>query len=157
MSSVHIAVESQGVRSPLALARMQAIAASVLRAERVTDGMLSVTCVDARRMAVLNREHLGHRGPTDVISFAFVPTPGSGMVGDIYICPTVAATHAAERGIGVREEMARLVVHGTLHVVGWDHPEGDDAERIASRMWRRQEVLLKRCRRWWRRASSTRA
>jgi probable rRNA maturation factor len=154
MTSIHIAVESRGTRSPLGAARIQAIAAAVLRAEDVQAGLLSITCVDARRMARLNREHLGHRGPTDVISFAFVPTPGSGLVGDVYICPSVAAAHARARKIGVREELARLVVHGTLHVVGWDHPEGDDAERIASGMWRRQEILLSRCRRWWRRASS---
>ncbi len=68
---------------------------------------------------------------------------GSGpVVGDIYIAPGVARRNAARHGAGVREEIARLVVHGTLHVLGYDHPEGE--ERTASRMWRRQERLLAR-------------
>jgi probable rRNA maturation factor len=62
------------------------------------------------------------------------------VVGDIYICPDVARANASAARCGVREELLRLVVHGTLHVLGWDHPE-DDA-RVASAMWRRQEKLL---------------
>jgi probable rRNA maturation factor len=154
MLPVHVAVERLGVRCALSAVRVETIARLVLRAEKVTAGLLSITFVDGRKIARINREHLGHHGPTDVISFAFVPTPGAGLVGDVYICPTVVAEHARQRSIGVREELARVVVHGTLHVVGWEHPDGDDAERIASPMWRRQEALLRRCRRVWRTAST---
>jgi len=62
------------------------------------------------------------------------------VIGDIYIAPEVARDQAREHGIGVREEIARLAVHGTLHVLGHDHPEGE--ERTSSRMWARQESLL---------------
>jgi rRNA maturation RNase YbeY len=91
-------------------------------------------------MARLNRRHLGHAGPTDVISFGFAPSPGEGLVGDVYICPDVARANARVAGCGVREELLRLVVHGTLHVLGWDHPVG--RARESSPMWRRQEALL---------------
>ena len=94
-------------------------------------------------MAALNRRHLGHAGPTDVISFGFAPVAaGAPVTGDIYIAPAVARANALEHGAGVREELLRLVVHGTLHVVGHEHPT--DASRTTSSMWRRQERLLDR-------------
>ena len=139
--SVDVALE--GVRIPLSRDRVAAIADGTLRAERVKDALLSITFVTPRRIAAINREHLGHQGPTDVISFGFTrATVTDPVVGDIYICPDVARRAAAERRIGVREELARLVVHGTLHVLGYDHPESDERERSA--MWKRQESLLAR-------------
>jgi probable rRNA maturation factor len=138
-----IDVAAEGVRLPLARARIAALAEGVLRAERVRDALLSITFVTRGRIAALNREHLGHAGPTDVISFGFTrATDADPVVGDVYICPEVARASALERGIGIREELARLVVHGTLHVLGYDHPEDDGRER--SPMWKRQEGLLAR-------------
>ena len=134
-------VASEGVRVPLSSERVAAIARSVLRAEGVRDALLSITFLDARAMARLNQRHLRHRGPTDVISFAFDRSASRpAVVGDVYICPDVARENAAAAGVGVREEIARLVVHGTLHVLGYDHPDGE--ERTRSKMWRRQERLL---------------
>ena len=76
-----------------------------------------------------------------------MPGAGAGraVVGDIYIAPDVARANAQALGAGVREEIARLVVHGTLHVLGHDHPDGE--ERTTSPMWRRQEQLLARLKR----------
>lgn len=138
-----IDVSLDGVRIPIARERVAAIADGVLRAERVPNALLSVAFVTRTRIAALNRAHLGHTGPTDVISFGFArATDDDPVIGDIYICPDVARASAAERGIGIREELARLVVHGTLHVLGYDHPESDARER--SPMWKRQEALLAR-------------
>ncbi|HEV7992415.1 MAG TPA: rRNA maturation RNase YbeY [Gemmatimonadaceae bacterium] len=137
---VDVAVE--GVRIPVSRARVAAVAEGVLHAERVRDAMLSVAFVSDRRMAALNRRHLGHRGPTDVISFGFEPFDASGdVVGDVYIAPGVARRNARIAKASVREELLRLVVHGVLHVLGHDHPE-DDA-RYGSPMWKRQERLLR--------------
>ena len=112
---VEVAVE--GVRIPVARARVAALADGVLRAERVRDALLSVAFVSDRRIAALNRRHLGHRGATDVISFGFDPVDASGdVVGDVYIAPEVARRNARAAGAGVREEIMRLVVHGVLHV-----------------------------------------
>jgi len=138
--TVHVATE--GVRIPVARERVTSLAESVLRAERVRDATVSVAFVSDRRIATLNREHLGHAGPTDVISFAFEPVgPAFEVVGDVYIAPDVARKNARAHGRGVREELLRLVVHGVLHVVGHDHPEDDS--RYRSRMWKRQEQLLR--------------
>jgi probable rRNA maturation factor len=137
---VHVATE--GVRIPVARTRVAALAKRVLRAERVRNAELSVAFVTDRRIATLNRAHLGHTGPTDVISFAFdAATPVSRLEGDVYIAPGVARVNAHAHSRSVREELLRLVVHGVLHVVGHDHPEGE--ARYESNMWKRQERLLR--------------
>ena len=137
-----VQVAREQVRIPVSLARVQRVAESVLRAERVRDALVSVTFVSDRKMAALNWSHLQHRGATDVISFGFAPVAkGAPLTGDIYIAPAVARKNAVEHGAGIREELLRLVVHGMLHVIGYDHPV-DDA-RYGSPMWKRQERLLR--------------
>ncbi len=137
-----VSVSCDGVRTPVATERLAALSRLVLKAEGVPDAMLSITLVTARAMARLNKQHLAHRGPTDVITFALGDDGAGVLVADIYICPEVARLQAREWGVGVREEVARLVVHGTLHACGWDHPV--DSAREDSEMWKRQERLLTR-------------
>jgi probable rRNA maturation factor len=140
--SVVVHVATEGVRIPVSRARVAAVAERVLHVERVRDSELSVTFVTERRIAALNRAHLGHTGPTDVIAFAFAPASAtSALEGDVYIAPSVARRNARTHDRTIREELLRLVVHGVLHVVGHDHPEGE--ARYASPMWRRQERLLR--------------
>jgi probable rRNA maturation factor len=136
-----VQVDAAGVRVPLARRRVADIARAVLRAEKVRRARLSIAFVDDARIARLNRQHLGHRGATDVISFALSDDAAVGLVGDIYISPGVARRNAMEQGISARDELTRLVVHGVLHVVGYDHPEG--ASRYDSAMWARQEQLVR--------------
>lgn len=111
----------------------------VLRSEHRT-ATVAVTFLNPRRMRQLNAEYKHHDCPTDVLSFA-LPLPDGTLAGDIYVCPWVAAREAHSRGISVREELVRLVVHGALHVLGYDHPDGDS--RTVSDMWRRQERYVK--------------
>jgi len=140
--SLAVDVAAEGVRVPVSRSRVAALAEGVLRRERVSDALLSIAFVTERRIAALNRTHLGHAGPTDVISFGFAPVDKRrAVVGDVYIAPGVARRNAREHGGSVREELMRLVVHGVLHVVGHDHPDGE--RRYASPMWRRQEKLLR--------------
>jgi probable rRNA maturation factor len=139
--SLAVSVATDGVRLPVARARIEALVRGVLRAERVSDALMSLAFVSPAAIGRLNRAHLGHRGPTDVIAFAH--SGGVVTIGDIYVCPSVVRGNAVAWGIGVREELARVVVHGVLHVLGYDHPE-DEAARTGSPMWRRQEVLVRR-------------
>ena len=124
-------------------ARVKESAVAALEAERVREAMLSITFVGRVAMSELNRRYLGHQGPTDVISFGLGRSGKRGaVVGDIYICPEVARDNAKRQRVPIGEEMLRLVVHGTLHVLGHDHPMGES--RTASSMWRRQERILAR-------------
>ena len=144
-----VTVSAEGVRSPVAARLLARAAECVLRAEGVRGAMVSIALVSRVRIASLNARHLRRRGSTDVIAFAFVPerreqktVKGEGIVGDIYIAPDVARSNARRLGVSPREELVRLVVHGVLHVLGYEHPDGAARERSA--MWRRQEALLAR-------------
>ena len=125
----------QGRRLPLSRALVRRVVEAVLKAER-RQGLISVTFLGRDSMRRLNATHKGHDRPTDVLSFRLAG-PVDQVVGDVYICPWVARREAHARGIPLREELIRLVVHGTLHALGHDHPEG--VERTRSLMWRRQE------------------
>lgn len=132
-----------GVRVPLSESRVKDIVLATCRRERVGEALISVTFVTKARIARMNREFLNHRGATDVITFELRNDPTSSsraVVGDIYIAPDVGRDNARAQGVGVREEIARLVVHGTLHVLGYSHPEDDT--RTTGRMWRRQEAIV---------------
>ena len=117
-------------------AEFAALADHVLRALHVNPlAELNILFVDPEPMAELHMRWLKLPGPTDVMSFpmdelrpgtADHPTP-PGMLGDICICPQVAARQAAESGHSAAEEMLLLATHGMLHLLGYDH--ATDAER----------------------------
>ena len=131
-------VSVHGRPRPLSDARVRRAVRHVLARER-REARVSVTFVGRDAMRRLNHRWKGHDRPTDVIAFA-LPDP-AGLTGDVYVCPWVAAREAEARGVPVREEVTRLVVHGTLHVLGHDHPEGPG--RTTGPMWRRQERYLR--------------
>ena len=124
-----------GRRLPLSRALVRRVVEAVLRAER-REALISVTFVGRDTMRRLNAEHKRHDYPTDVLTFTLID-PSGRVAGDVYICPWVARREAQTRGIPLREELIRLIVHGTLHALGRDHPEGN--ARTKSAMWRRQE------------------
>jgi probable rRNA maturation factor len=124
-----------GRRLPLPPGVVRRVVEAVLAGER-RRASISVTFLGRDAMRRLNAEHKRHDRPTDVLAFA-LREPGGRAVGDVYICPWVARREARGRGIALREELVRLVVHGTLHALGRDHPEGP--ARTRSAMWRRQE------------------
>ncbi len=125
---------------PLPAATVRRVVRAVLAGER-RPADVSVTFLGPARMRALNAAWKAHDWPTDVLSFPLA-TPDGRVAGDVYVCRAVAEREARRRGIPVRQELIRLVVHGTLHVLGWDHPE--DAGRERSAMWKRQERYVER-------------
>lgn len=107
----------------------------------VRDAEISVTLLADPDIAKLNREWLRHSGPTDVLSFPLYKE-GEPPTGDVYIGIEQAARQAEALGVPLEEEVTRLAIHGTLHVLGYDHPEGRG--RVRSAMWRLQERILAR-------------
>jgi probable rRNA maturation factor len=128
-------VRVSGRQLPVSRALVQRVVQAVLHAER-REALISVTFLGRESMRRLNAEHKGHDRPTDVLTFALTDPTGL-IVGDVYVCSSVARHEARIRGISFREELIRLIIHGTLHALGRDHPEGPDRTRSA--MWRRQE------------------
>ena len=114
-------------------------ARTALSNQPAVDVELSVTFVSDEAIAELNNRYLGRSGPTDVLAFCLGDDP---LVGDIYISVETARRNAVEFDVRLVEELLRLVVHGTLHVMGHDHPE-DDA-RDQSAMFKLQESLVGR-------------
>lgn len=94
----------------------------------------SLQFASEKRMHRLNREWMGRNCSTDVLSFpsADVPVGKSEPVemGDIVVCAPYAAREAKRRAIAPREELIRLIVHGTLHLAGYDHATAKDEERM---------------------------
>jgi len=107
----------------------------VLRGER-RRALVSVTFLGPARMRRLNARYTGRDRPTDVLAFTLEQPEGLPLA-DLYVCKAVAARAAVTHQVPLRQELIRLVVHGTLHALGHDHPEGPD--RTRSPMWRRQE------------------
>ena len=124
-----------GRRLPLPRALVKRVVLAVLRGER-REALISITFLGPQAMRRLNAEHKGHDRPTDVLAFP-LSDPAGHTIGDVYVCPAVAREEARAHGVSLREELIRLIVHGTLHVLGRDHPEG--AGRTRSAMWKRQE------------------
>ena len=84
------------------------------------DAELCLKLVDEGAMSDLNRRFMDETGPTDVLAFPM------DELGDVAVCPAVAARNAAEHGRSVSDEVDLLVVHGILHLLGYDHAEPDD-------------------------------
>lgn len=119
-------------------ARVERAARAVLRDRGVPDGSLSLTLLDDPGMAAMNRRWKEREGPTDVLAFT-LHGPGEPVMGDIYLGVDRARAQAAELDEPFERELARLAIHGTLHVLGWDHPE---EKREESEMWAHQERIL---------------
>ncbi len=142
------------------LGRWRTLAERVLVDEGVRGGTeLTVVFVDRDEMALLNEEHLGGTGPTDVLAFpldvveGLVAEPAAGpggpnrapgrrpsdlddlplLLGDVVVCPSVALDQAPGHAGTLDDELALLVVHGVLHVLGWDHDEPAATERMRAR------------------------
>jgi len=120
---------------------IRSAAAFALRAElgeRATGCELSILLVGPERIRQLNKQYRGDDRETDVLAF---PQSEGGepeqMLGDIVICPAVAARQAEQVGHPLRHELALLVVHGVLHLLGFR----DDEEPLRRRMFARQEQI----------------
>lgn len=120
---------------PLATERWAELAAAVATAEGGV-GELTLTFVDVAEIEQLNVEFMDTSGPTDVLSFPMDDEPIPGvptMLGDIVICPEVAASQFAEHAGTFVDEIALLVVHGVLHILGHDHAEPDETALMHER------------------------
>ncbi|MGA3351997.1 MAG: rRNA maturation RNase YbeY [Acidimicrobiales bacterium] len=152
MSAQVFAADEQSDR-PVDLPRWVALADGVLADRGISDGAeLSLMFVDETAIAALNERFLGRKGPTDVLSFPIedeligpghVPDPeasgpGRGplelediplLIGDVVICPEIASRQAPGHAGTYEDELALLIVHGILHLLGMDHE--DDTEAAA--------------------------
>jgi probable rRNA maturation factor len=168
MEPVEVFVADEQAEIEVDALRWVRLAQMVLEEQGVRgDAELSMLFVDEKSMSDLNERFLGREGPTDVLAFPMddeliesgrqpdqggrgpgspaEPSDAPILVGDVVICPKVAQRQAAEHLVSFADEMALLVVHGVLHLLGFDHEEDDEAEAMEARerelmdMFRRSE------------------
>jgi probable rRNA maturation factor len=137
-------------------AAMRKLAESVLEAEGCPpESEVSLILVDEAEMASYNRRFLKRSGPTDVISLPIedlapgrppraVPAGPPPMLGDLILAPSYIRAGAEERRVDFDDELALLVVHGLLHLLGYDHAVKSDAEAMETR----ERQLLEAAGRW---------
>jgi len=102
----------------------------------VCEGDIAV--VASAEIAAMNRRYLGHAGPTDVLSFDMSDSGSRGISAQIVVCGDVAVKQARARGLGQQRELMLYVVHGLLHLMGYD----DQSPRGAAKMHAREDEIL---------------
>jgi probable rRNA maturation factor len=150
--TIDVFVADEQEDHPIVVTRWAELARQVLTARGIKgETEVSLLFVDEAAISSLHEQFLGLSGPTDVLSFPIEDDPGpsgrtpdvggSGpgssaeqgvltLLGDVVVCPTVAARNAIEHGVSFEDEVALLVVHGLLHLLGLDHEVEAEAERM---------------------------
>ena len=123
---------------------IKATVVHVLKKERVNVSV-SVHVVVSARIRRLNREHRGKDAPTDVLSFGGLDLD-SGDLGDLFICLEQIRRQAREWGETYKGEFLRMLIHGTLHILGYDHVGEKEAEVMFSRQEKYLEEVKKKIR-----------
>ena len=130
---------------PVPVDELVRLAEIVLKSEGLDDATsVAISLVDGPTIAALNESHLGKIGPTDVLSFPIEDAkPGEPPLqnpdgppthlGDVFIAPSVVRVNAERDDVLYEDEMALMVVHGLLHLLGWDHVDDKDAEAMEKR------------------------
>lgn len=106
-------------------------------ADRPEDGEIVIRIVDDDESAELNEQYRRKPGPTNILSFPFEPPDIAGLqsdlLGDLVICAPVLEREALAQHKNLNDHWAHIVVHGVLHLLGYDHSDADDAERMEQR------------------------
>jgi len=138
----HVILVSIDERFAAALSedRLAALARRVLEAERAPACELSIAVTDDETVRSLNRQYAGEDAVTDVLSFSqregeelVTPPECVPPLGEVVIAYPQATRQAAERGHAANEEVEGLLVHGVLHLLGYDHAEPEEARRMRAR------------------------
>jgi probable rRNA maturation factor len=131
MSRISIASPQEIV--PIDRKRVREAVRAVLEGEDVADYEISLAFVDNPTIHQLNRRYLEHDEPTDVLSFPLSDAGSGKLSGELVLGVEVAQGQAAERGHDVHAELLLYVIHGLLHLVGYDDHEDEDAQAMRQR------------------------
>jgi len=136
--AIRIDIANHQSRLPLDKRRLAGAIRAALASEGVPAARISLAVVDDKTIERLNHRYLQHDGPTDVLSFALGQSE-SGLEGEVIVSADTAAAQAPSYGWGAADELLLYVVHGTLHLLGYD--DATDGQR--RRMRARQRAVLR--------------
>jgi probable rRNA maturation factor len=137
---IAVSIASPQELVPLEYARLKECARIVLEGERVKEAKITIAFVDDATIAGLNKRFLDHEGPTDVITFPYSGPKAKNLEGEVVIGVEVAMREAAERKHDVNIELCLYVIHGALHLCGYD----DRTDRDASVMRQKEREYLRK-------------
>jgi probable rRNA maturation factor len=137
-----IAIEISDTQSHLRIdaGELARLARAVLAGEGVSRASVSISLVDDATIHALNRRHLGHDWPTDVITFPLSAPGDEELSGELVLSAEMALKTAGASGIDPQDELALYLVHGLLHLCGHD----DQTPEQAAAMRRREDEVLRR-------------
>lgn len=130
---IRVKIANQQEFVPLDYAKMREAATAVLAGEEVKDARVTLAFVDNTTIHRLNKQFLNHDEPTDVLSFPMSGPSAKTLEGEIVIGVEVAQSQATERGHDVAAEMTLYVIHGLLHLCGYDDHDDKDVRRMRER------------------------
>jgi probable rRNA maturation factor len=136
---ISLSVASPQELVPLDYARLKDCARAVLTGEKIKEAKIVLAFVDDATIAGLNQRFLEHEGPTDVITFPMSGHGAKKLEGEVVIGVEVAQRESQERGHEVNTELCLYVIHGVLHLCGYD----DRNARDASQMRKKEREYLK--------------
>jgi probable rRNA maturation factor len=128
-SPYQIALSNQQSRHPIDESQLTEASKIVLQDSAFSSAAISLAVVDNETIHELNRRHLQHDWPTDVLSFV-LENHGGHLEGEVILSADTAATAAEEHGHSVADEQLLYVIHGTLHLVGYDDKADLDAQEM---------------------------
>jgi probable rRNA maturation factor len=118
--------------------------AEVFKSFDLSNTAISIAFVSPHEMRLLNRQYLKHDYATDVLSFSYerLVVEGLPFLGEIIIAPEIAVIHANRYGVNPEKELRKLLVHGILHLLGYDH-EADRGQmnRLQTKLLRRKQLV----------------
>jgi len=136
---VQMAVTDAAQRDVPNAAQMQEwMSAALQQAGKKTTAQITVRIVEQNEIIQLNEQYRQKSGPTNVLSFPFEAMPGvpaelqTSELGDVVVCAAVVKREAAEQGKSLVAHWAHMIVHGSLHLLGYDHLQDDEAEAMES-------------------------
>jgi probable rRNA maturation factor len=112
---------------------LEGLARRVLLAQGIGRASISIALVDDPTIHAINRRHLAHDWPTDVITFVLSEPDDPTLAGELVVSAEMAASTAREAGVDPRSELALYVVHGLLHLCGLDDQSPEDADEMRRR------------------------
>src|SRR5438270_4879527 len=124
MGKISIASPQETV--PIDRGRMREVVRAVLEGEGAGDAEISLAFVDNPTIHRLNKRYLDHDEPTDVLSFPLTEPGAKKLAGEVVLGVEVAAAQAAERGHDTQAELSLYLIHGLLHLCGYDDHEDAD-------------------------------
>ena len=128
-----ITIKNLQTRIPIRLTRIKKVACHALQYLRMFNAELSIVLVTSQRMKIINAHYLKHNFSTDILTFDYRSLKANDFQVEIIICPSKAAQNAVVYKTTIEEEIDLYVVHGLLHLAGYNDHSSRDIKRIRSK------------------------